>query len=265
MYRTLHFSPWRILAAIFTGALALVFVLLGHGAAELLAQQPAQEARPWLEKDSSDWSELDRLQIMTDSPWGQTIELNECAARGRIYSRAGSRRAASPSMGLPRQRDMRVYDGIDAQGRVRYRTILGTSDGTNMCPQLVNFVNEVSWESAQTVCRARQGGPDCDQPAGEVKIRVWSGASAFRNKTEAEILRKSYIEAKLAGKKVQPTRVQFVAHNEAYFYFPRQLPDGTPLITAGEQKVTFVCGCDWFKLKAEFNPSQMVTGAGADI
>lgn len=233
-------------------------------AAPLAAQQQETDERPWLEKPPSEWKELERQQILTASPWARTIERIECPVKGRTYTQGSRRLAANRAPGGAQQADLRIYHGRAEDGRALYSTYPGGGPPTTSCLRPVQYLNEVSWESAQTVCRARQGAEACAQPAGEYVVRVWSAASAFRKKTEAEIRRKSYFETKQVGK-TPPTRVQLVSDHEALFYFPRQTPQGQPLVAVDERAVTFVCACGWFRLKTEFHPRDMVSSNGPDI
>lgn len=229
--------------------LVSLYILITSGCA---ARQPGAGARPWLEKPPEQWTFEELRQVTTTSPWAKSIARTACLESVDTSHPAGTA--------------LSIAIGIDQHGNTVYYDVPSLGYSTRSCSRWNTYLTEVVWESSRTVCSARRAfGAECRDGEGDHVLRVRSDEALFVGRTEFEILGKSYIYSKKVGKRMQPRHVQVISATDAIFFFAKLTPEGKPLISKDELRVTFVCGGGKRRVRAEFDPPEMVTAKGRDL
>lgn len=210
-------------------------ILLGLGFP--LFARPTSEY--WETKDPKDWTEDERKQLLTDSPWAReaTVKYNLGAAGLGMVGAGGTARRSA--------------------GRMPSAPAANTRDGA---PLPTHFDALVRWESALPVREANKNKLK-DDPAANYIVGV-SGdlpmlGRASNDETDEEYsqrldMLKQYTKLEKKGDPIYLMRVG-ASKDGALFYFERN-----DLITLHDGSVTFVTKLGPLDVKCKFGLKEMV-------
>ena len=196
----------------------------------------------WNEKKPEDWTEEERLQLLTKSPWAQEPKTQYNSGPG----------------GLPAGRTVQTRDGRVLRGAT-------PSSGSSSNPGVPkSYPSIVRWESALPIREANRNKSK-DDPAANYILRV-SGelpmlSLASDDETESEYAQrldnlKQFTKLEKKGDPIYLSNLRHEGKGEeegALFYFVRN-----DLITLDDKTVTFVTKLGPIDVKCKFTLKDMV-------
>ena len=219
----------------------------------------ARAADVWQGKPVEEWTREETQEFFRDSPWVHQVIVTE--------QRVAVQPASYPPSTREPERTSSSAEGIKTEPRF----------GPNGVP--VETAYYIEWSSARIV---RQAGAHYRTLQGKGReekqefnlhayVLTVSGydLTVFEGLDETALKKAAYLRPQESKQKIRPAKVEILrgADGQAIavrYSFPVE-KDGQPLISDGEQCVTFVSRAGELRLRTRFNPPEMVIGKGRDL
>ena len=213
--------------------------MLGFGLPALALARPNEDF--WESKDPKDWTDDERKQILTNSPWARLaqVKYNSGASGLGMMGMNGSRRGGGGRMPTATQ---------------------GTTDTKDAPPLPTHYDAVVRWESALPIREAVKVKSK-DDPAANYILCVTGDlpmlGKASNDETDDEYAQrlemlKQYTKLEKRGDPIYLVRCGY-SKDGALFYFERN-----DLITTHDGSVTFVTKLGPLDIKCKFSVKEMV-------
>lgn len=250
-----------------TIALALILVVAGlaYAASDV-----------WKTKPYEQWDQNDLKEVLTNSPWVKRTTVLASWANGGMAPAGGGQ---VPPQGQPNQQ---------TQGQQRPGSTgaggSGQTEGAPPIPEEQQAGFFVRWNSALTereaVARSAQLSGQfstaqeqqyINQTPTTYDIVVYGqDMTPFASETEETLKSKAYLEVKPSKEKVNPSAIKINKGNDGkvqmvFFSFPKQSPNGQPLISGSDKQAQFDCKTREMHLDTQFDLRKMVGKDGQDL
>lgn len=256
--------------------LALIFVVAGLAYA-------GNDA--WKTKPYEQWDQNDLKEVLTNSPWVKRTTVTASWVKGGMGAPSGGQYPQSQ----PSQQNQQI------EGQQRPGSMNGTAGGAgNMDtrnaqegappPQEQETGFFVRWNSALTEREAVGRSAQLSGQFSEAQVQQYvnqtpstydvmvygQDMTPFTNETEETLKSEVYLQVKPSKEKVNPSGIKITKNTDGkvqmvLFSFPKQGPNGQPLITGNDKQAQFDCKTKQMHLDTQFDLRKMVGKNGQDL
>lgn len=246
------------------------------GAFLLVSLASAGSGDPWKSKPYQQWDDKDINKVFTNSPWSQSVTVEETWEPLSAAEKAAATGTAAPGA---------VEGGQAASsGSGQLVTVLPAehSDvrtrGEDL-PFVVYWVSSRTLRSALARKAVLHSGKDpaeaykfVNQPLDQYQVLVQGKAmDPFMRNDEKFFERQALLIVRKTKQRIAPVHVVYDRDPKTklvqgvYFVFPKKEPSGENVIAPDEKGVEFDCKLGHSTLKAYFEPQKMVDANGSDL
>lgn len=240
----------------------------------------------WKTKPYQQWDQNDLKEILTDSPWVKRTTVMASWAKGGM----------APANGGQYPQGQQNQQNRQTQGQQPPGSMGGTGGGygggntgtpAQAAPptagdQEAEFF--VRWSSALTEREALARSAQLSGQYSETQLQQYvnqtpstydvvvygEDMTPFTTETEESLKSEVYLEVKPSKEKVNPSVIKITKGNDGrvqtlLFSFPKQGPNGQPLITGNDKQAQFDCKTKQMHLDTQFDLRKMVGKDGQEL
>lgn len=237
----------------------------------------------WKTKPYQQWDENDIKEVMTDSPWVKRTVVDAMWQKGPLNAPDESNENP-PSQTSP-QGPPRMGGAGGTQGGGGMPSGGSGSSGQGPVSEGASAAFFIRWSSSQTIREAiardavlngRSSEAQAEQyvnqtPSGYEILVSGQDMTPFANETNDTLKSKAYMEVKPSKEKVNPASVQITKDVDGKkvvsvaFLFPKQGPNGQPLLASNDKQAQFDCKLKDVRLDTQFDLRKMAGKNGPDL
>jgi hypothetical protein len=254
--------------------LAIFFVAAGlaYGANDVWKTKPYQ------------WDQNDLKEILTNSPWVKKTSVMASWARGGAMAPDGGGQATQGQQNQNQNQAATRPGAMNGTAGGGGGMNPATAEQGPSMPQEQQAGFFVRWNSALTereaVARSALLSNEFSQAQAEQYVNQEPSTydvvvygpdmTPFANQTEDSLKSNVYLEVKPSKQKVNPTAVKINKGSDGkvqtvFFSFPKQGPNGQPLIAADDKQAQFDCKTKDMHLSTQFDLRKMVGKDGQEL
>lgn len=237
----------------------------------------------WKTKPYQQWTLNDVREVLTNSPWVKKTTVMASWAKGGIGMPEGGQNGSGQGQG-------------QGQAGQRPGAMNGTAGGaggmdTRNAQQSPNMPEEgqatffVRWSSSQTIREAVARNALLNSQFNQAQVEQYVNQepkvyallvysrdmTPFTKETEDTLKSETYLEVKPSKEKVAPSEVKITKDPNGdkivsvEFLFPKQGPNGRPLIAANDKQAQFDCKLKMVHISTQFDLRKMTGKDGQDL
>lgn len=241
----------------------------------------------WKTKPYQQWDSNDVREILTNSPWVKKTTVMASWTKGGM---------AVPGQGQQPQNQNQGQGQGQGQVQQRPGAMNGTAGGSGgmdtrtaeqspQMPEEAQATFFVRWSSSQTIREAVARNALLNSQFNEAQVEqfvnqepttyvllVYSqDMTPFTKETEDGLKSEAYLEVKPSKEKVSPSDVKITKDSSGgkivsvAFLFPKQGPNGQPLIAANDKQAQFDCKLKMVHINMQFDLHKMTGKNGEDL
>lgn len=234
----------------------------------------------WKTKPYQQWNSNDVKEVLTNSPWVKKTTVMASWAKGGMGTPEPGQ-GQNQGQGQVAQRPGATNGTAGGSGGMDTRT----ADQGSQMPQEGQDTFFVRWSSSQTIREAvarnallnsqfnqAQVEQYVNQEPSTFALLVYSqDMTPFTKETEDALKSEAYLEVKPSKEKVSPSDVKITKDSggdkvlSVEFLFPKQGPNGQPLISANDKQVQFDCKLKMVHITTQFDLRKMTGKNGEDL
>lgn len=235
----------------------------------------------WKTKSYEQWDQNDLKEVLTNSPWVKRTTVLASWAKGGLAAPGGGE---SPQQGQQQAQAQQRPGSPGGTGGGSGQTGSAGEQGAPSMPDEQQAGFFVRWNSALTereaVARSAQLSGQfstaqeqqyINQAPNTYDVVVYGqDMTPFASETEETLKSEVYLEVKPSKEKVNPSAIKINKGNDGkvqmvFFSFPKQGPNGQPLIGGNDKQAQFDCKTKQMHLDTQFDLRKMVGKDGQDL
>lgn len=232
----------------------------------------------WKTKPYQQWNSSDVREILTNSPWVKKTTVMASWAKGGMAVPGGQQTQGQSQVA---QRPGAMNGTAGGSGGMDSRT----ADQNPQMPEEGQATFFVRWSSSQTIREAVARNALLNsqfsqaqveqyvnqEPTGYTLLVYSQDMTPFTKETEDGLKSEAYLEVKPSKEKVSPSSVKITKDPggdkivSVAFLFPKQGPNGQPLISTNDKQAQFDCKLKMVHIDTQFDLRKMTGKNGEDL